>query len=330
MTATAWGVDVVRAVAIPLAIVVVLLVLRRPLSTFLESIGGRVKKVSFGKLSLELATASELRPAWQIDTGIVAFDVRQLSPSEVFDSYADSLLSQLDDPRPIDFVVVDLGAGGNWLSSRLFLFADLLGRMRGLRALVFVATVGSHDRRFLGMATPLDVRWRLAQEFPALEQALVYAYDQVFPPPPPAPNHPVRLTGFVNPIVVSDTGAVGRWQAGAIARRFLETVQSPIVGETEAEWTSLRRLPPDQPIFERAVWLNTAAVQRILEPCLSSAEIAERDADDISRAAQALEILRCDGDFVAVTREGTFDRLIDRRALVEQAARLASKELAPT
>jgi hypothetical protein len=53
--------------------------------------------------------------------------------------------------------VVDVKSEGRqeWLTSRLYLFTYLLGRLKGVRAVVFVATRGDTSRYFLGVAHAL-------------------------------------------------------------------------------------------------------------------------------------------------------------------------------
>lgn len=68
---------------------------------------------------------------------------------------------------------MDLGGGAEWLSSRLFILAVILRRWRGLRAFVFVHTLGGTRRRFLGVCDTDRVRWRLAARWPLLESCPV-------------------------------------------------------------------------------------------------------------------------------------------------------------
>jgi hypothetical protein len=65
------------------------------------------------------------------------------------------------------------------LTSRLFIFAVMLQRMRGLRCLVFLETSGGIRRRFMGMAPPGAVLWSLAMRYPWLEWALANEYSRV-------------------------------------------------------------------------------------------------------------------------------------------------------
>jgi hypothetical protein len=57
-----------------------------------------------------------------------------LGPGIISSSYA-TLVNKIKEERPADFVVIDLGEGRNWLTTRLFLFAILLRRMRAVEDL---------------------------------------------------------------------------------------------------------------------------------------------------------------------------------------------------
>lgn len=59
-------------------------------------------------------------------------------------------------------LVIDLGGGDQWWSTRLFLLSSLLQRLTGVRQLVFRDSQG----RFCGMASPGAVIDRFATEFP--------------------------------------------------------------------------------------------------------------------------------------------------------------------
>ena len=86
-----------------------------------------------------------------------------------------------------DYAVFDLGDGWRWLTSRLFIFATMLERMRGLRCCVFFESSGRVSKRFLGTAEPAAVRWAFAHRYPWLNPAFADAYAKnVSPTPEPA------------------------------------------------------------------------------------------------------------------------------------------------
>jgi hypothetical protein len=113
------------------------------------------------------------------------------------------LLNQIQGQGPSDYAVIDLGSGRSWLTTRLFVFAILLRRMRALRALVFVETQDGIAQRFLGVALPDTVRWRLAREYPWLEDAYAHAYCHI-------PDRMIR----------SEVGALDPYTAGMLVEQF--------------------------------------------------------------------------------------------------------------
>jgi hypothetical protein len=197
-------VQLIGALAWPLVVLIAVVLLRKPLAELLAGIPGRATKVSLAWFSLELAQVPEVKPLWTVDYGSGSADVREAAGANIFDSYADTLLQSIEGPGSLDFAVVDLGRGDKWLSSRLFLFAVLLRRMRGLRRLVFVQTNDLSDRVFVGSADPEGVRWALAQRYPWLEVAFAAAYQGAFSMDPRFP---------VEPVIMSEQGALSRRQA---------------------------------------------------------------------------------------------------------------------
>lgn len=337
MIATAWGVQVVQALAVPTVILSVVLIFRVPLSAFLTNVAGRINKVSFAGVAVELVPARELRPDWSIDMQAVAntiYDVRQLSPASAFDSYADSLLAQFDDATPIDYLVIDLGSGSSWLSTRLFVFAELLGRMRDIKVLVFLHAAAGQDRQFLGLAAPAQVRWRLAQTHPELELALVEAYSTAFKGL--ASFGPGQtIIGSSNRVIVNSSGGLPRHNAAIVARHFLERLQTNDTPTDPTGWVkltpptpgpgTLAATTPPQALYERAHWLSATEIVGLLDQDLHTGAIHETDAADIDRVTQATEIIATTGDYIAVTRNRRFDRLVHRRAMLD---RLAQRQVA--
>src|SRR5580765_1697791 len=151
-------VELLKTFVWPAIAVIALYMLRRPLSDLLGQIARRAHKLSIYEVSVELAALPELPSSWSAG----ADDVRQLTSSQVFDSYSQSLFNELLNPLSAEYSLADLGAGNRWLTSRLYIFALVLGEARGLRAFVFLENANGVRRRFLGTATPADIRKALA------------------------------------------------------------------------------------------------------------------------------------------------------------------------
>ncbi len=301
-------IDLVGVVAWPAVVVTAVLLLRKPLSSFLEGMGRRATKLSILQLfAIELSEVPEFRPAW---SGLYLSDVRQPSPAAEFSSGAEALFEQIKDETASDYAVVDLGEKDKWLTSRLFIFAVMLERMRGLRCFVFLETSGGVRRRFVGMATPGVVRWSLAMEYPWLESALANAYSVG-----PA-AHQVR----------SVHGALGPWEANGVVRVFLEKIQTQQAEEAEnpaaqenTEWVRVKSSQGNQ-TWEHASWLDGASLESILgRENIKKSRMPHSPDTPVEERAKM--VLRREGSYVAVVEDGdVFRTLIDRHALVEQIA----------
>ena len=114
-------------------------------------------------------------------------------------------------------VLAGLGEGAEG-RSRLFVFAEMLPRLRGLRCFVFVERAGTIRRRLVGIARAEKVRWALASQFPWLEQALMHEYGQ---PQPYMSQSQISVNGAVPPGLLSRSGgpSLRRYRDPPLQRR---------------------------------------------------------------------------------------------------------------
>jgi hypothetical protein len=99
-------IDLIGRAFWPVAVIVLVLLLRKPISDALTSLAGRVTKVSVMSVSLELSVARPAELPWQ---GIGGVDARGLVvASDVNDSYFGSLRTALMGSGSADYFVVDL------------------------------------------------------------------------------------------------------------------------------------------------------------------------------------------------------------------------------
>jgi hypothetical protein len=166
------------AVTWPLIIVVAFTVFRHPLSELVGTFGQRARKFSFGGVSLELAEVSEMRPQ------SLEAEIRQLDAGLIPQSGSSAiagLLKQLQSGGEYDYIVIDLGSESSprWLTSRLYLLAFLIAPIDRPKCFVFLETVGSVRKRFVGTASPHRVRWALVRRYGWLESASVAAYESL-------------------------------------------------------------------------------------------------------------------------------------------------------
>jgi hypothetical protein len=339
MTTTLDIAALVAAVAMPAVLLIALAWFREPLAAALRELPKRIESISFAGISVKLAEAKEgalVGPAARVDLRNAG------TPQDVIDATAHSFYEQVSDPARIDYAVVDLDAGMSWLSSRLYILSVILRRMRGMRSLVFVATIGSTRRRFVGVCSSDIVRWRLASRWPRLESALAMAELQTWGhpyqalPAPPAGPPPIALpvvvpgndqlpqippmSGQVR--VVNDEGRIERSPSPQPAIdmlvSFLAGIQRESAPPGETDWSPLPAADP--PRVELAVWLDPKRLEGLLGDALDQRSIRLGDFQGWSDDQRARAVFEHAGDWIAITRDDfVFDRLIDRRQFVELA-----------
>lgn len=274
--------------------------------------------VAVGAVSIQFAEARALSLQ-----SAGAVDLRHAGQSgDVNDSTLRSFYDQIRDPSPLDYAVVDLGTGSEWLTSRLFILSVILSRMRGLRTFVFVETAGHIRRRLVGVCDSDTVHWRLASRFPWFEAALAHAVAEVWPPLPPGV---VDLQPGWGPIINSDRGRLVLWMgdnpepAAQMLRSFLNQIQRDLVGVPPDDWQALPNAMPLK--VEHARWLAAADLEQIMGTALQTSAVSEVELQRGDETTKARLMIAQRGRWVALTRdERVFDRLVDRGSLVETLA----------
>jgi len=307
---------------------------REPLSKFIAEVPRSVKSFKAAGFEVQLA---EARSAPPVTEGAV--DLRHAGiPSDVNDSTLASFYKQVQDSTRTDYVVVDLGAGAEWLSSRLYILSVILGRMRGLRAIVFVENDATLRRKLVGVCECDPVRWRLAAKWPRYESALAAAelsvwghpYDMgpiAIPRPPGSPLPPIpSIPSFAESQsyrIVDENGRFDYPEAAArLLREFLDAIQRPVPAPSD-DWQELSSTPN---VAEYAVWLTGALIDQVLVGSLEKRSVRVHDYQGWSEQLRVRAFVEQLGDWVAVTREnGAFDRLINRREILEKLAAQVAK-----
>jgi hypothetical protein len=293
--------ELLKAVAWPLVACMALVAFREPIGRFLSGLAQRVKKFSAFKVEFELTEVT----AKQV-TGPVLSEIRSSEPMFVGDS-AGQIFAQLLEERRADYVVIDLGDGEEWLSSRLFIVAAMFGGMRGVRSMVFTAGTGANADAFVGIASLQDVRWRLARAYPWFEVALSKAVTGAVPyePAQMAPGTPMFRT---------DRGGYEPYIAGSIARTFIDLLQAKTAPGSPG-WEQIRDNPP---VWERAEWVTQSRLRTLLGDSLSKASVlnpGERPKQEVVRS-----VFSQPAPFVAGITAGRFSEVFDRATMLEQVA----------
>jgi hypothetical protein len=311
----------------PVVVLIALLLLYKPLSGFLESLGKNNQNVKVSILqffALEVSKASEFTPTWSVP----GVDLKFGTGNEISRSGMPSLFQQFQGNQSIDYAIFDIGDGKQWLTSRLFIFAIMLERMRGLRCLVFVESTPDVGKRFLGTASPNEIRWKLAKLQHWLEPAFAKAsgltqYVQGWslrasnpavpalklPPKPLSPHY-----------ILSVYGGVEAADAEEVVRAFLNdpNIQQNVKPPTELDDGNWEEITPQgkSSFWEHAHWIDRAWIQNLDLKHGSDAFLTY--SPDDSQVKQTQAILKRKGTFIALVDENNeFKELIDRQTLLE-------------
>ena len=214
-----------------------------------------------------------------------------------------ALQSHVTQFGPADYGVANLGAGDEWLTSRLFLLAALAEPMRSSRFIVFVDTENGVANHFVGVASCRSLRFMLAMRSPWLEAALAAAYSQAV-----APGQWGAST------IISKSGALAPPLASQIVSGFIQAVQAP----------------PADPVrpsvslsggrHEQAEWVTSDLLANTLGPELRRDAVNLHDAGtDTDRVKR---IIKAEGPMVAVVGpDGRFEKLVNRNELLDLVAK---------
>jgi hypothetical protein len=295
--------EVAKALAWPLAVAVLLLFFRRPLSRFLEQIAGKITKVSVFEVSLELATVPSAPTPW-LDPQVYAGT--ELFGGEVTTTTIMTLFDRIRDDTVWKYLIVDLKDGRQWLESRLYLFTSILQQMGGLRIVIFVRSSESEYQGFIGMAKPEDVRRALEEKYSWFRQILEQSFSAA------------GVVATFDPLPATRQ-LLSRDVAKVVSEKFIFDPEMQTPNDPEIPgWSQLK--PGGS--WDHSHWLtverfNTDLRRVLFNPALSQLE----DTPDISNEKRTRALLRRPVPFVAiVNRNGEFQRLVDRQVLIEQVA----------
>lgn len=295
----------VRAIAWPVVAIVAIILLRKVLPGAVRELGRRATKISVYKVAVEFAPS----PARAGVPAVTTFNAPIMSPSGI-----PELQAELARGDPIDYMIIHLGIGESWLTSRLFLWGEILRLTRGLRCFAFVRESEGTARRYVGVAPVEHVRSALARQFSWLEAAWARAYASVVAPPGAVAASPFDPR----------TGRLTSSAANGIVLNFVTALQQRPPQSDEREWVRLEHRQPGMPqpqvVFERATWISPQRLEHLIGPALETGYVI--DTPEGPRSEVAETVVRMPGQFVAlVDRELRFSALVDRYAMLEASAR---------
>ena len=323
-------VELVKALAWPIVALVIAGGFRRPIAQFVGALGSRITKLSLFKVELELVPASAATITPLLD------DIRTATnPAAISDS-SRMMLEQVQSGTPADYALVSLGQGEEWLTSRLYIAAVMMERMRGVKAFVFVERTSTTERRFVAVAPVRQLRWALSRRYPWLEAAWLRGLVSLYPAGPPAnvPALPVgakwppdpRTLAMPQPLIVSDTGSFEASRARQLVSGLIESLQRDSIPAvppqplSNGEWVTLRETTQ-----ERATWVTRELLGSLLPQ--SAFDAWANGMRDAPRARRTRAVLRGAAPFIALLEgDREFSRLVNRQALLEEIAASLGEE----
>lgn len=295
------------------------------LATVAESSGS----VSFRGLSIAFgATAQAVATTVTGSTIAIPRNVTQ-EGADVGDSGSSDVLRVLEDASRAEVVVVDLEDGHAWWDSRLLLLCAGAALQNRPRAVVFVATVDTVSRSFVGWSHPADVVAQIRND--SAELSYAYATAQTS----------LRRAELTFP----GRAAPGGWPAvipalppGAQAG----PTQTPVVNDQELFESNGPFLLPQRPAvaFTKALGravhpleesggvthLSVVRLRQLLMPVLHTRSTE----DDASDTEWVKAVVDHDNEYLVVTHKGVYRGLAPREHLMSALLRaLALSALDP-
>jgi hypothetical protein len=311
----------IQSLTWPVVVLITLIVLRKPLAVALETVARRAGKLDLRVLSIELTP--EIDPDWRVDFAGGRIDLRNLTSDQVFDSYSYTLFEQIGRGTQTDVAVMDLGAGHEWLTSRLYLFAMLLERLRGVRCLVFVRTRENRHRQVIGVAAPNHVRDALAAEEPWLESTYLAAWNAVCGATARTADVPISSAHWDD--LVLQSARLDAGTARSVAQNFIRLIQTSTKPRTnQHEWQEFVVTDPPnnaRMVWEHTRWIDPADPPGSLGQVIDERSVMATDPTD-APADQKKTVLLQEGEFTTlVEKDGTLRGVVDRPAMLDQAVR---------
>jgi hypothetical protein len=292
-------IELIKTLAWPTLVAVLLLTFRKPLARFIADLGKRATKLSVFEVSVEFAKIPNPPVPWS-DPGIS--ESYKLTGGDVTSTTVMELFQRMSDDKPWQYLVVDIGAGRTWLISRVFLFVVILRYLRGLRCVVFVETREELSKRLLGIMQPETVRIALAKRYPWFDQSLNAALS-------------VQTVPALAQQLPKD-------KAESVVNAFLKDprIRQQQTSPNLDEWEQLGT----QPVWEHTKWLDLQRVDQDLRGFFTDRDTSQIvDSPDTPAEKRNRAILRRQTAFVALVNDrGEFRGLVDRQGFLEKMASL--------
>jgi hypothetical protein len=295
------------AYAWPLVTIVSLLIFRKPIKEFLKTVSSRATEFGIGWASIKLP---EVKPpsSMQIEA------IRELQSDLWSESSVGWFQEFSSSSANSEYAHLNLGKGDEWITSRLFIFAVMLQRMKSLKCVVFTKVFPSGDVRFLGCASPDNIHLTLAANQPWLEVAFADAYSaELSALPAASPGQTViRIDGSLEP-----------QRAESIVRSFISSLKDytgAMSNSNPGDWVSF----VGRTDREHATWVTESELQRMIGIYLWRDAIEARVDDTVGqKKAEIQRVVSKSSPYVAVLRDGFYKSLVNRIALLTEIGQSA-------
>jgi hypothetical protein len=256
---------------------------------------------SAGGVSLALSFAAAKPEGLSAQVGSLSGHLDQDDKATVTASGRTALTEVVRGPD-VEYAVINLGRGDQWLASRLLIFTVVMQQLRNTQCIVVTAAEGADAReRLVGLVTADNMRRALAWEYPWLEAELFSAWE---------------ITSTTNAATSPGGTRVARLSpdlAEKLYDEYVSYLRKAVKGPDEAEWTELQYGRG----YEHSRLLTADTLGTVLNGSLDNRAIQRSR----SRSRQLTEVLSIEAQYVAVVdADHRFVSLVDRQALLEELA----------
>ena len=303
-----YNIDLAAIIAALFWPVVALVVLfSKRFKTLVESLSSRItnSKIEFAGVSFDLTFAFPFQPEKDLQYGDLT---EKLGADDIDNSYTYTLNAKLVDVKQADYVILNLGKGLSWLTSRIFILSILFKQAKGIKAIVFLHSTDRVKKDFLGWVSIEEMRWSLAMKYPHLERAYKSVYCEE----------------IKKESIKTENGSIGNnsvWNppTAELLNSFVEKIQSSESKEKQLGWVKIQSSNGEK--YEQASWVTDILLRNIAGDELQTESIAISELRAKSDREKAVIIANMEGQYVpVVNHEGRFEYLIDRYKLLEKFA----------
>jgi hypothetical protein len=255
---------------------------------------------SVGGVSLALSFAAAKPEGLSAQVGSLSGHLDQ-NRNVTVPASGQTALSEVVRGPDVDYAVINLGRGDQWLASRLLLFTVVMQQLRHIQCIVVIAAAGADTpERLVGLVAADDMWRALAWEYPWLEVALFQAWENIS-------TNAARSPGAARVAKLSPD------LAEQLYNGYVSSLNAPGPGLDAVEWNQLQYNRG----WEHSPLLTGDTLGTFLGGSLDNRAVQRSR----SRSRQLAEVLSIEARYVAIVDANhRFISLVDREALLEELA----------